>query len=233
MWQSGRILSLQFLLLFPIKQLTDQFITHWSDKERNTGRHIRATGGAGLDVWLPEWSTSVINRKLNSSLNKILKGFESEQGHQTKDLTCWVQMLWNVILGDALECVSLMWPHYWGSGFIITPQIQVFTYLMETTSHFRALNKNWQKHPRTTEKTKATNNKQQGCRWPVLSRPGGMYFLCRVTCLTHIPLWWLGWPVHTEWCADLPACTATSQSSYGHEDDLISGNGALVLSAYV
>lgn len=58
--------------------------------------------------------------------------------------------------------------------------------------------------------------------------PWGMYFLSSVTCLTHIPLWWLGWPVDAEWYADLPVCTATTLPLYGHQDDLISGNDALV-----
>ena len=35
--------------------------------------------------------------------------------------------------------------------------------------------------------------------------------------------------MHRERCADLLARIATSQSLYGHEDDLISGNDALVL----
>lgn len=58
--------------------------------------------------------------------------------------------------------------------------------------------------------------------------PWGMYFLSSVTCLTHIPLWWLGWPVDAEWYADLHVCTATPLPLYGHQDDLISGNDALV-----
>lgn len=69
MWQSGRILRLQFLLLSPIKLLTDPFITHLSDKERNPGRQISAPLGVlGRDGWC---CLSMINRKHNQNINKI------------------------------------------------------------------------------------------------------------------------------------------------------------------
>lgn len=55
----------------------------------------------------------------------------------------------------------------------------------------------------------------------------GMYFLCRVTCLTHTFLSGDSGDLYT----GLSACTATTYTSYGHEGDLIGGNDALVLSA--
>lgn len=85
MWQSGRILSLQFLLLFPIKQLTYRFITRRSDKERNTGRHIRATGGAGSGC-LAAWVEHFSDKQETEHEPQQNLSFEGEQGFQTKGL---------------------------------------------------------------------------------------------------------------------------------------------------
>lgn len=158
-------------------------------------------GALGLDVWLADWRSSVINRKLNTSHNKT-RVSKVNWLFEPNDSSCFIYF-WHggfkccetfllaapfSIKRDAEECASLIRPHCRGSGFIITPQVQVFTYLMETASHFRALNKKWQQHPRTTEETKATNNKQPCGWWPALSRSGGDVLPVQSECLTHIPL---------------------------------------------
>lgn len=128
-----------------------------------------------------------------------------------------------------LISVATIFYHNSITSFIVTPQIQVFAYLMETDTQFWALNK-WQ-HPHKTVETK-DNKQQTGLLMAGFISPQGMYFLCRVTCWTDIPLCWLKWPALTIWFADLPS-TATGQSLYGHRRlTLISENNALVFSAF-
>lgn len=115
MWQSGRIPSLQFLLLFPIKQLTDQFITHWCDKQRGTLADISAPLGAlGLDVWLPDWSSSVINRKHKPQQNlEVLKVDKLVKPDEFIHLVLspnYAIFNRSFFFWDRCKCVLVVWP---------------------------------------------------------------------------------------------------------------------------
>lgn len=181
-------------------------------------------GALGLDVWLPDWSTSVINRKPNQSVNKIwivsnrtarvVSSFSDAVG-------CWAMLF--LVAPFSIKSVPY--------GFVITPQIQVFTYLMETATQFRALNK-WQQHPQTTEETKTTTNKHRAVDGRFYLAPGDVLpvqgdmlnrhssLMTRVTCAHRMcrpACLYCYWPIRI----------------WTYEDDLISGKNALVLSAYV
>lgn len=51
---------------------------------------------------------------------------------------------------------------YWSSGFRITPRVQVYTYHLDTATHFRAVNKK-QVTAAAKRKQRQKNNKHQSC----------------------------------------------------------------------
>lgn len=148
MWQSGRILRLQFLLLSPIKQLTGPFITHLSDKERNPGRQISAPLGVlGLDGW----GTSMINRKHNQDINKIGQP------------RAWV--LTNAILGAFLWKVSF---HFHFSTSESGVRVGVMLWKQQACLQAPRV-----VTPPFLEGDNGNKQQTQGCWWLALSHPRG------------------------------------------------------------
>lgn len=164
MWQSGRILSLQFLLLSPIKQLTDPFITHLSDKERNPGRQICLDG----------WCASMVNRKHHQNVNKIC------------------QPRWTCFISTSVGAGKRYLGNF-SVKSLLPPQNQVSVSALRYGNGKRA-SKPRIVTPPFLEGDNGNKQQTQGCWWLVLSNPRGGGVLpagvtCRHSCVVTCATW--------------------------------------------